>query len=88
MGIESKSVDFDSGLESIERVAKSSTSQKTSRFSQNINFFISLKKDKIIFRNTVWVSNLKALDSSFESIVPLKELQQKKFILQKKCSIL
>jgi hypothetical protein len=33
-------------------------------------------KDKIIFRNTVWVSNLKALDSSFESTVPLKELQQ------------
>jgi hypothetical protein len=45
-------------------------------------------KDKIIFRNTVWVSNLKAPDSSFESIVPLKELQQKKFNLQKKCSIL
>jgi hypothetical protein len=41
-------------------------------------------KDKIIFRNTAWVSNLKALDSSFESIVPLKELQQKKVQLAKK----
>jgi hypothetical protein len=33
-------------------------------------------KDQIIFRNSMWGSKLKALDSSFESIGPLKKLQK------------